>query len=268
MSELQLSPEVAARNKAVSNLVPTPEIGTITKDNNLRRGRRGVIPPQVVAARLAQMAELFFQRKTIAQMMVEMNLSKKSIENLRKQLTDVWIERAGARFDEAKAREMAEIDRLQLMYENAYELSKQKHQKQRKDSDYVDAKTPRGRQAAAEDLIDRVRRDKSHAVQVTEKPEGDAKFLDGIMRCIDRRIKLLGLDEPEKFNIGVGVENKNHGRTPVEERIRASYALFGVVVEGDAGSEAEGGASPFDDFAESLDSGDSYIEASGILNPR
>jgi len=36
---------------------------------------------------------------------------------------------------------------------------------------------------------------------ITVRPVGDPGFLDGVLRCIDRRIKLMGLDAPMKIDI-------------------------------------------------------------------
>lgn len=87
-----------------------------------------------------------------------------------------WLESSLVDMDQIKAEELAKIDRLEREYWQAWEDSRQVLETRKLQS---------GDKGSSELLIE--------AEQV-----GDPKFLQGIQWCIDRRVKIFGLDAPKR----------------------------------------------------------------------
>ena len=97
-----------------------------------------------------------------------------------KELQKRWKESALRNFDEAKAQELAKIDRLELEYWDAWHNSRgQKKISSTERTDMASGQRNKA-QIRTEDLL------------------GDPRFLEGVRWCVDRRCKILGLDAPSK----------------------------------------------------------------------
>lgn len=84
-----------------------------------------------------------------------------------------WQERAATAIDQRRAEELARIDRLEAEYWDAWERSKES------------AKT--------------ISRKGESVSQVLRDSDGDPRFLQGVERCIEMRIKIFGLAAPTKI---------------------------------------------------------------------
>lgn len=104
-----------------------------------------------------------------------------------------WRESSIRDFDEARALELAKIDQLEREYWEAWERSKAPKQSTSQRTAPSSSKSG--------DL-------KVTAELKTEERDGDSRFLDGVFKCIERRIKLFGLDAPDtvtmvgQFSVG------------------------------------------------------------------
>lgn len=105
-------------------------------------------------------------------------ISQQTISKDLKTIQKRWLESSLIDFNEAKAQSLAKIDYLEAVAWEAYELSKEPIVK-RKTAKKVDGETV-------------------EATQEVSLGYGDPRFLDKVNWCIDRRIKLLGLDAPTK----------------------------------------------------------------------
>ena len=102
-----------------------------------------------------------------------------------------WRADANISIEQATARELAKIDNLEREYWDAWTRSR------------ADAETN------AQEIVDVPIVQKGVAIPAqrrlvrkqTEQRDGNARFLEGVQWCIDRRIKLLGLDAPIKVDI-------------------------------------------------------------------
>lgn len=107
---------------------------------------------------------------------------------------------------DARYKELARIDVLEIEYLKAWERSCRP--KERKSAKTTTAGTA----------------DHKEATIVTEMRDGNPKFLDGIMRCIERRCAILGIDAPKKV-----AETDPNGnpidRSISSDRIRESLLL-------------------------------------------
>lgn len=116
-------------------------------------------------------------------------LSQRMISYDLKKLQEAWRASALIDIDEAKARALAKVDRLEREYWTAWERS-------RKDSVII---TQAGKKPAEGEMSapDRVTR-------ITKPQEGNPRFLAGVQWCIERRCKIIGVDEPTRVDALLG----------------------------------------------------------------
>lgn len=98
-------------------------------------------------------------------------ITRQTISRDIKTIQDRWLASSIRDFDEARAQELAKIDNLERTYWLEYEASK---------DPVIKRKT---------------------ATKVDGQTTGDPRYLQGIQWCIDRRVKLLGLDGPTRSEI-------------------------------------------------------------------
>ncbi|MEW5724777.1 MAG: hypothetical protein AB1896_16815 [Thermodesulfobacteriota bacterium] len=98
-----------------------------------------------------------------------------------------WRESTLRDFDEAKAKELAKLDELERTMWTAWERS------------LGEVTTRTVQQGRGEDTVRTIR---------TEERQGDPRFLEGIMKCIERRCKLLGFDAPIAIGDDPGLREK------------------------------------------------------------
>ena len=104
-----------------------------------------------------------------------------------------WQENYAHRLDELKAKELAKIDNLEKNYWEAWQQSLKPTQI-----------TSSGKKGSTVSVNKR-----------TEQRNGNPAFLQGVQWCVDRRIKLLGLDAPVKAELS-GSMNINQDFSPAE----------------------------------------------------
>jgi len=137
-------------------------------------------------------ADLYLQGWTQARITESINadedrdyqLSRRMIGYDLKALQEAWRESSLIDIDEAKARELAKVDRLEREYWTAWERS-------RKDIVIVTqaGKMPPKGEDGAPDRVTRI----------TKPQEGNPRFLAGVQWCIDRRCKIIGVDAPAEM---------------------------------------------------------------------
>jgi hypothetical protein len=108
---------------------------------------------------------------------VEYTLAQPQISYDLKIIRQRWVESSLVNMDEIKAEELAKIDRLEREYWDAWERSLGVHK--------VHKHRDGGRYDGEE-------------ITVEEDSLGDPKYLQGIQWCIDRRVKIFGLDAPRR----------------------------------------------------------------------
>lgn len=118
---------------------------------------------------------------------------KKDLDEIRKQ----WREKYVASFEQKVSEELAKIDALEHEAYLAWERSKEKSIKKFRQVKQVELDMDGSGDVVlpADEVIER---------EMVEQPVGDPQFLNVVMRCVDRRCQLLGLDAPKK-TIGAGV---------------------------------------------------------------
>ena len=143
----------------------------------MARGRRGRSQDQIRKDR-AEIARLYLERKTQAEIGERLGLSRQQIAYELKAVRAEWLQSSLMDFNTRKAEELARIDALEREYLAAWEASKRAHETT------TTEQTTRGDG-------ERVR-----AAIRKEDQTGDPRYLVGVQWCIDRRCKIFGLDAP------------------------------------------------------------------------
>jgi hypothetical protein len=132
-------------------------------------------------------------------------------------------------FDQRQAEELAKLDHLEKEYWEAWEHSKQERQR------------TRTRKASGQAP--------SESAELTkEKRDGNPKFLDGVLRCIDRRCALQGLNAPQRVQHG-----RDANATPISYEHRDSGIDPAAAAAFLADLDRLGRGVPSNGHAESLD---------------
>lgn len=154
------------------------------------------------------------QGYTPAEIGRELGVTRQQVAYDLKIVEKRWREAALRDFDEARGVELAKIDALEHEYWQAWERSK----KPKTQSTQRTAPSKLG----ADDM-------RVTAGIRTEERDGDPRFLDGVFKCIERRIKLYGLDEAEKIAM-VGAFDVNNENDLTRRLARYDEALGRGVV--------------------------------------
>lgn len=150
-------------------------------------------------ADLETIATLYLQGWKQTEIAQELGVSQQQISYDLKTLQSRWAETAARKIDEAKAEELAKIDRLERAYWDKWEESQGRFKSVTVDREQMvidqDNKVHKGAQRVGVDGKDGeiVRR----STRIEERI-GDPKFLDGVQWCITQRCKILGINAPTK----------------------------------------------------------------------
>lgn len=119
-----------------------------------------------------------------ADIAAELGLTQQQVSYDLRVVQKRWRESTTMDLDEAKQKELSRIDELEREFWAAWESSKAERTKARQESDGTKDKS--GKAVIKKSSMEKEQRD------------GNPAFLQGVLSCIDRRCKLLGLDAPEK----------------------------------------------------------------------
>jgi hypothetical protein len=131
---------------------------------------------------LEQVTEMYLRGKFQSEIATALEVSQGQISYDLSIVKRRWRESSLVNWDEARAKELERIDSLEREYWAAWEASKTERTRKRQ-------------RKGATGTID--------ASIETEQRDGNPAFLAGVIACIDRRCKLLGLDAPTKSEVEV-----------------------------------------------------------------
>ena len=134
-----------------------------------------------IADRQRQVGDLYLARLSQPEIASRLRISQKTVSVDLKALRKQWLASALMDFNEAKARELAQIDKLEDEAYQAWERSKQVK------------KTETSEKIVGGKLGDSLR-----AAVVKEDQYGDPRFLAIVDKCIERRTKILGLEDADR----------------------------------------------------------------------
>jgi predicted XRE-type DNA-binding protein len=135
---------------------------------------------------LVQITRLYLQGRTQRDIAEVVGVSQGQVNHDLKLIQQRWRESSIMDMNEAKQRELARMDILEREYWAAWEQSKNERTRARQESD---GKSRDGKPNVVRATMEREQRD------------GNPAFLAGVMSCIERRCKLLGLDAPAKAEL-------------------------------------------------------------------
>lgn len=165
-----------------------------------------------IADRRLKVSDLYLRGEHQTAIAKELGVDQATISRDLTELRKEWLERSINNIDQKKAIELAKIDKLELEYWDAWVRS----------GEQFKSKVTKGRGVG----------DTGRVVEQIIKNEdrvGDPRFLDGVMSCIERRCKLLGLDAPtrgEYSGPGGGPLQIEDVSLSNEERLARIAALF------------------------------------------
>ncbi len=133
-----------------------------------------------------RIADLYLQGWTQAAIAEDVGRGVGTINRDLKAIQAQWIESALIDFDDAKAQELAKIDRLEREYWDAWERSKQNKESTTKEQTKGEGVLGDG---------------KVKAQKRSEGQVGNPSFLSGVQWCIERRCKIIGIDAPVRQDI-------------------------------------------------------------------
>jgi hypothetical protein len=157
---------------------------------------------------LDKIAALHLGERTQAEIAAELGVSRQQIGYDLNTLQERWLASSLSSFDANKARELAKIHRLERMYLDAWERSREEKQTTNTQRTHVGQASELGKAAIRK-----------------ESRDGNPAFLEGARWCIAERIKLLGLATP----------------TQADDRCEGVLRIKEIVVYGhDAGPDLAG----------------------------
>jgi hypothetical protein len=140
--------------------------------------------PAQLARDRKRIGELYLRGWLQVDIAGEVGLGTATVCRDLKTLHEDWKQSGLFDYDEAKGKELARIDALELVYWGAWEESRQE------------------KQSTLTERVQRARALDSEKAQVRkEEMLGDPRFLAGVQWCIEKRCKLLGLDAPTKVDV-------------------------------------------------------------------
>lgn len=148
-----------------------------------------------IANRRREVAEKYLRGATILQIADEYGVDRSQISRDLKYIREQWLEASINHIDQKKAIELAKLDHLEMTYWDGWERSIKN----------------------AETIIQEKTQSGTKAVKKSVGQSGNPSFLDGVLKCIDKRCQILGIEATKKITLDVEVSN-------VRNRILAALA--------------------------------------------
>jgi hypothetical protein len=171
-------------------------------------------------ADLEQIAELYLQRYKQSEIAELLGVTQQQISYDLKKLQKRWSESALRSFDEAKALELAKIDELERIYQDAWRRSQGEIEIKNVERERVvfdaENKMHKGSESLGIPLVD------ENGVTVgkegeivrtsvrTERRVGEKAYLSGVEWCIQQRMKIFGLAAPTRTKAEVTILPKQY----------------------------------------------------------
>lgn len=153
----------------------------------IERDRRQIADWYLQGWKQAEIAEKINEDEdrdyTLTQQMISYDIGR---------LVTLWRESSLVDIDDAKARELAKINHLELTYWQAWLRSCE-------DAETVVKKTKGVVRKADAGDGSFVQERPAEVNQTSKGQAGDPRFLAGVQWCIDRRCKILGIDAPQRW---------------------------------------------------------------------
>lgn len=142
------------------------------------------------ARRRAEVAERYLKGEPQSLIAEQMSVSTATVGNDLKFIMGKWLEDSKLAFEERKAKELAKIDQVEALAYRGWEKSIEKQEVHRSQKETV--------RQAVRNQDNKITGHKMVPVKVTEETvvkgqSGDPRFLEMIGRCVEMRLRILGL---------------------------------------------------------------------------
>jgi hypothetical protein len=160
---------------------------------------------------LAHVSRLYMFGKSVKEISVELNIARTSVLDVYLvELRRRWRMSADMDFAERQALELAKIDALEEQFYVGWLRSLEIQTKQRQMHVYKGSdKVP------------------SEQETIAERQNGDPRFLEGALKCVERRCKLLGIDPETKIKLMPPTPEQSQD---LDERLAKYASQFGVAI--------------------------------------
>lgn len=149
-----------------------------------------------IAIRRQKVASAYLRGSTQAEIAAEMEVDQATVSRDLKSLRAEWMKSALIDINEAKARELAKVDALEIEYWSAWERSQLNAE--------VETTKMQGSDPEKPGKLEKQKR--------VEGQTGDPRYLAGIQWCIQKRCEILGVNAPIKTE----VDNKGGMKVLIE----------------------------------------------------
>jgi len=139
-----------------------------------------------------KIGELYLKGTLQADIAAKLSIDQSTVSRDIKALFAEWRKSALVDINEAKARELAKIDALELTYWAAWERSCE-------DAETTVKKTKGSVKRYQDDDGQFIVERPAEVDQTSKGQTGDSRFLQGVQWCIDKRCKILGIDAPQRL---------------------------------------------------------------------
>ena len=133
----------------------------------------------IIAERRAKISKMYLSGMAQFEISNETDISQQQISSDLKVLRKEWINSALIDFNEARSKELAKIDNLEIEYWDAWKKSKEDYEKSKRK--YQDKQL---KELNKEDVI----------------MTGDPRFLEGVRWCITKRCEIFGFNAVNKYD--------------------------------------------------------------------
>lgn len=199
---------------------------------------------------IAQIADLYVTGQSLTEISHQLRVHRSTVVRYTKILAERWLEHADKSFAVVRAREIAKLDRVEHEAWRAWERSCQKVSEEKTTARDDD------------DGITRINR----TTTKKESGGGDPRFLDMVFKCVDRRLKLYGIDPTNTSTIEATVHDQNPDQAALFAQYAAVFAKSGdLTVLESAPAAADHLVSNRD--PESVDSESSPSQAGRVPDP-
>jgi hypothetical protein len=172
-------------------------------------------------AHLLTVADMYLTGQPQTAIAEKVGVSRQMIGAYLKTLQARWQAAALEAIDTRKARELARLDRLEREYWLAWERSQK------------DAETIKQKQTGKGDAA------KVQAEKQSKGQAGDPRYLQGIMQCIEMRLKIVGGFAPTKVDLTWKEALEQNGldaSSAFEQLVQAAYARAAATDGGGSGT--------------------------------
>jgi len=152
----------------------------------------------MIANRREKVAAAYLRGDTQNTIAISLEVDQATVSRDLTALRKAWMQSALVDINEAKARELAKVDNLELTYWAAWERSLENAEVQTVE-----------KQGVIHDKDGKVVGSRVKQTDRQEGQSGNPAFLKGVEWCINKRCELLGLDAPKKQDITTGGESLN-----------------------------------------------------------